>query len=262
MTITRTTIGSVALAIFGVVWLGMAQFAQAADPAPALSITMQAQPFAIEKGDDAVYRVDVRNTTTIGSGLVRVTAVLDGANVQLWEVDDATFSSGCNIADSVLTCYGLIPGRHFDPVTLVPVDGEAHVVVRALAVRCGEILTRARLRHEDKEVTLPDLNSAPATIRIGGCETPTPPPTATPVPPTSTSTPVPPTSTQPPAATPTTTRFVPLPPNTGTGMAEPQYADSVPWAAGSGYLLMFAGLTGGVGSGIAAWTRRRNMRRG
>lgn len=284
MTTTRSTILFVALLIGGLlIALGLRETgvpqrwhsfwydsAGAATPPPAPNITVlkTAENVGVDIYSDATWRISVKNTGTADSGLVTLTDVLQGAGlVDSWVITEDTFSSGCNIDDNVLTCAGIIPARTYPLGPDFPqlfIDHPAAVTISGLALKCGSITNVARVDHQYQEAT-ERLRSNVATLTIRGCETPTPTPTQpppTPTAPPATATPIPPTATQPPQATPTPNRNnAPLPPNTGTGMQEPTYADSVPWAAPGGMAL--AGLAASGAGMFCLWVgRRRNMRRG
>lgn len=258
----RIAIISVALAaILGGIAGFDASRAAPAPPTPNITVLKTAESVGVDIYSDATWRISVKNTGTADSGLVTLTDVLQGAGlVDSWVIVEDTFSSGCNIDENVLTCAGIIPARTYPLGPDFPqlyIDRPATVTISGLALKCGSITNVARVDHQYDEQT-ERLRSNVATLTIRGCETPTPTPTAPPA----TATPIPPTATQPPQATPTPNRNnAPLPPATGSGLQEPTYADSVPWAAPGGMAL--AGLAASGAGAFCLWiARRRNMRRG
>lgn len=246
--------GALAGVLFAALWFAIPVGAAPPPPSPSLTLTKTAFAASVDLYDDVEFTITIFNAGNAPSGYLELTDTLQGvALVDAWELEDDTFSAGCDITDNVLTCAGIVPKRtyldkeHFPEIFY---DGRATVTIVALAMKCGTIENVARVNHEYEEETT-RLRTNVARVTIRGCETPTPSPTATPF---ATSTLIPSTPTLAPTATatvasattvPTATPFrvAPLPPNTGSGQNVADSERSPLFAQTLSILGAFLGLT-------------------
>lgn len=242
--------------------LALAMFASpvlAADPTPTATPTpanLKVVGTVIDNNPPgfAKLTVTITNSGQTDSDPVSLTADLPAFD--WFMVEDAWDEGGCGLDGDTLRGSGYVQARHLNDARTDFENGTASCTVIGRITPCGSYEALPYILHKGSITvgnTVFFANPCPAT------PTPVPP---TPTAPPATATPIPPTPTLPPQATPTPNRNnAPLPPNTGTGMQEPQYADSVPWAAPGGMAL--AGLAASGAGALCLWiARRRNMRRG